>query len=235
MKTNTIPQPAAPQPSFFNQLIQEAPQKMGGLLVALLLYYIAPLAGQFPLIFTPQVAIALLACTLVYLVQPAADPAQTKSKKDKNSMLYLIVATTISQAAIVVEWAYFQPTHVWTYNAITITGLVLIVLGLWVRTAAIYALRVHFNNAIVIKDGHELIQTGTYKYIRHGSYTGAIAVGLGIGLVFESWWGFLISVVVLGLAYGYRIWHEEKVLLAHFGDKYRVYQKKTWMLIPFIL
>lgn len=234
MRTHTASSPAAWQ-QFLQKLIEEAPQKLGGLSVALLLYYVLPLLGQRLLLFSPQVVIALLVCALVYLVQPAATPNQTQVKQDKNSMLYLILATTISQASIVAEWAYFHPTHEWVFNTPTITGLLVIGVGLCVRVAAIYELDVNFDNTITIKDKHELIQTRTYKYIRHGSYTGAIAVGLGIGLVFESWWGFIISVIVLGLAYGYRIWYEEKALLAHFGDKYRAYQKKTRFLIPYLL
>ena len=186
------------------------------------------------LLLHPSVLIALVACSLLFLIQPATNKEQTKSPTDQNSMLGIIMATTISQESIMVEWVYFHNDHSWAFNTPFVAGVVLIILGLCVRTLAIYELRGHFDNTITIKKGHELIQTGIYKYIRHGSYTGAILVGLGIGFMLSAWCGVAISVLVLGVGYGYRIKHEEAVLLAHFGDAYRIYQTKTWKLIPFI-
>jgi hypothetical protein len=176
MRTNNASISTAPASwqSFFQQLLQEAPQKMGGLLIALLLYYVLPLVGNPALLFAPSVVIAMLACGLLFLIQPATDPEQTKSRSDKNSMWGIIAATTISQSSIVIEWAYFHTEHNWVFNMPTILGLSFIVVGLWVRTLAIYELGPNFDNTVTIKGGHELIQTGIYRYIRHGSYTGAI-------------------------------------------------------------
>lgn len=236
MRTNHTPVPtaAANWQLFFQKLLQEAPQKVGGLLLALLLYYILPLFGKLALLNTPSMLIAMWACGLLFLIQPATDPEQTKSHSDKNSMWGIIAATTISQASIVIEWAYFHTNHSWIFDASVLAGLGLISVGLWIRTLAIYELGPNFDNTVTIKGGHELIQTGIYRYIRHGSYTGAILVGLGIGIMLSAWWGVAISVVALGLAYGYRIKHEEATLLAYFEDEYRQYQKRTWKLIPFI-
>lgn len=235
MKTTITSAPVTTRRSFFQKFHHEAPQKMGGLFLALLLYYFLPLAGAPSLLYTPQIILAIFACSAVYLVQPAIDTKQTESASDKNSMRAIIVATTVSQVSIMIEWAYFHPSQEWVFDVPTITGLVLIFGGLYIRTAAIYELGVHFDNTITIREKHKLIQTGTYRYVRHGSYTGAIAVGLGIGIMVSAWWGVLISVIVLGLAYGYRIRYEEKALLAYFGDEYRAYQKRTKMLIPFLL
>jgi protein-S-isoprenylcysteine O-methyltransferase Ste14 len=236
MKTNHAPVPtsAATWQAFFQQLRKKAPDKWLGLILALLLYYGVPLLGKHALLMSPQVLLAVFGCTIVYLVQPATNPKQTKSPSDKYSMWGIIAATTISQESIVIDWAYFHINHRWMFDAPTVAGLGLIVLGLWVRTLAIYELGFYFDNTVTIKGSHELIQTGIYRYIRHGSYTGAILVGLGIGFMLSAWWGVAISVVVLGVGYGYRIKHEEAVLLAHFGDAYRIYQTKTWKLIPFI-
>jgi protein-S-isoprenylcysteine O-methyltransferase Ste14 len=150
-------------------------------------------------------------------------------------MKYLSIATLISQISIVVEWAYWGENHRLLWNDATIVGAVMISSGLFVRFWAIWILGPYFQNTIVVVSDHQLIQKGIYKYIRHGSYTGALLTAIGIGVYLSAWVGVFESVIVLGWAYRYRILQEEKNLMVHFGQLYRTYQQQTWMLLPFIL
>jgi protein-S-isoprenylcysteine O-methyltransferase Ste14 len=58
---------------------------------------------------------------------------------------------------------------------------------------------------------------------------------LGIGIALQSWGGVLAIVVVSGLAIGYRIYIEEKVMVLELGDDYVQYMKRTKRLIPFVV
>lgn len=231
MKTNTA---SSALWNFVKETIQEVPSKLPATVLALALYYIFPLAFHLDLLLSMVMLAPVLACGLVFLTQPKAVAEQTQALGDRHSMTYLIVATTISQASIMIQWAYLNNNHKLLLDEPTVIGTVLMAAGLVIRIGAIVELGKHFNNTIYIRPDHELIETGTYRYVRHGSYTGAFLVGMGIGIYFSAWWGVVISVIFLGMAYRYRIIHEEKALVSRFGDAYRAYQKRTKMLIPFL-
>lgn len=82
----------------------------------------------------------------------------------------------------------------------------------------------------MIQKKHQLVQKGSYKIIRHPSYTGALIGFLGIGISTNNWINVVIFFCAMTIFYVYRIPVEEKALLSHFGDEYREYQKKTYKL-----
>jgi protein-S-isoprenylcysteine O-methyltransferase Ste14 len=43
----------------------------------------------------------------------------------------------------------------------------------------------------------------------------------------------LVSIAIFGIAYGYRIFVEEKVLISELGDSYVEYMKRTKRVIPY--
>ncbi|GHB88976.1 methyltransferase family protein [Persicitalea jodogahamensis] len=220
---------------FLSQTLREAPRKLPATLLALLGYYSLPLCAHPYLLFSLPMLGPVLACGLVFLTQPLASKTQLRQPQDRNTMRYLMWATLVSQMVTVAEWAYFSPDHSFRWSNAAMGGLALMALGLVVRVAAITELGKYFANIVYIRHDHQLIQTGTYRYVRHGSYTGAYLIALGIGVSLSAWVGVGVSVVVLGWAYYYRIKQEEKVLTDRFGDDYRAYQLRTWMLIPFVL
>ena len=79
------------------------------------------------------------------------------------------------------------------------------------------------------------MDNGPYKLIRHPSYTGGLLILIGLGLALQSWGAVLITLLILSLAYGYRIHVEEKLLVTELGDEYIDYMKRTKRLIPYIL
>ncbi|MFW9974666.1 MAG: methyltransferase family protein [Candidatus Thorarchaeota archaeon] len=87
---------------------------------------------------------------------------------------------------------------------------------------------------IVIKDHHQLITHGAYRYIRHPLYMGYILLFLGYAFGFGS---LLCSVIITVFMFPLtksRIDLEETLLLATLGEKYAEYMKRTKRLIPTI-
>lgn len=111
-------------------------------------------------------------------------------------------------------------------------GLAAAVLGIALRWAAILTLGPYFTGKITIQAGHTIVQRGPYKWIRHPSYTGALLLAIGIGMMLGNW--ISIAVVVGGLFFGmlYRIPVEEQAL-SHI-DGYTEYMQHTKRLIPFL-
>lgn len=209
-------------------------KKLPGTIIALLVYYVLPLAGDVKLLYNWQIWIPMLVCAMIYLTQPSASTNQFKNPEDKNSMLFLAISTSISQFWIVAEWAYFQSTHEFEFDFYSLTGAIFMISGFAVRWWAIRKLQKHFSNEVRLLSDHKLIQTGPYAYIRHGSYTGALFVAIGIGVFLQSWTGVMITIPLLSAAYAYRINIEEIRMIKGFGQLYIEYQSRTKKMVPYI-
>lgn len=114
-------------------------------------------------------------------------------------------------------------------------GLVLVVAGLLFRLWAIRTLGSFFRTRVVIQEGHRLITSGPYQYLRNPSYTAILIVFLGFGLEIGNWLSVLAFFGASVLAYVLRIaLVEEPALAAQFGAEFQEYKKRSWALIPFI-
>lgn len=113
-----------------------------------------------------------------------------------------------------------------------VAGIVLICLGLALRWVAIFQLKKHFTVNVSIREDHQLIQKGLYKYIRHPAYSGSLLSFFGLGLALDNWLSLLIIFVPITLAFFYRISIEEAELTKAFGEKYETYKKQSKRLIP---
>ena len=113
-------------------------------------------------------------------------------------------------------------------------GCVLIPLGLALRWWSIVYLGRFFTVNVAVHEGHRVVDSGPYRYIRHPSYTGALIAFLGLGLGFGSWFSVLIVMVSTWLAYASRIRIEERALLEALGESYRRYVRRTKRLVPLI-
>jgi len=117
-------------------------------------------------------------------------------------------------------------------NAMFWLGIALILVGIVMRAVAILTLRRYFTVQVTIQDGHELVDRGLYRFLRHPSYTGALISFLGLGFAFGSWLSLAIISIAALIGFGYRIRVEEAALVQHFGDRYRQYAARTKRLIP---
>jgi len=115
------------------------------------------------------------------------------------------------------------------------SGIVLIVIGIIVRQWAIFTLGRFFMLTVGIQKNQKVVDYGPYRFIRHPSYLGLLIALLGIGFALQSWEGVLAIVVISGLAIGYRIYIEEKVMVLELGDDYVQYMKRTKRLIPYVV
>jgi protein-S-isoprenylcysteine O-methyltransferase Ste14 len=114
------------------------------------------------------------------------------------------------------------------------TGVVVCVLGLFVTLWARWTLAGNWSSAVTLKQGHELIRTGPYRFVRHPIYTGLLVMALGTALDFgqlRCWLGVLLMAV----AFWIKLKQEEKLLLRHFPQEYPSYQAQVKALVPFLI
>ncbi len=113
-------------------------------------------------------------------------------------------------------------------------GAGLFVIGFILRVVSIHTLGKFFVTKVQITEDHELVKDGIYKYLRHPSYTGLIAVFSGSAFFLQSFSGILFFVLFALPAYIYRIHVEEQALKQTFGKQYEEYTATSKRIVPYI-
>ena len=115
----------------------------------------------------------------------------------------------------------------------SILGLFFIIFGLPTVFLAYGTLWRYYSSTLIIREDHQLIQHGIYKYVRHPIYSGTILVFLAIPLCLASLYGFATMALVIPLFLN-RIKIEEKLLIEEFGEEYERYKETSRKLIPYL-
>ncbi len=118
-------------------------------------------------------------------------------------------------------------TRYWIAVALGAVGLTVTI---WARRA----LGGNWSGSITLKEGHELVQIGPYRRIRHPIYTGILLMMLGTGLAGGRVHGLLAFPIAL-TALWMKSRVEERWMRAEFGERYAAYRQRSWALIPFVL
>jgi protein-S-isoprenylcysteine O-methyltransferase len=150
--------------------------------------------------------------------------------------------------------SYFFPTWQSRVNSppIIALGLIMVAVGQAVRSIAMKQAGTNFNHQVQSRknEGHELVTTGLYSYLRHPSYFGFFWWGLGTQVILGNTVSFVVYAGVLWYFFykritrtsftprGKAVWliglDEEKHLVNFFGDDYKAYRARTRVWIPFI-
>jgi len=110
----------------------------------------------------------------------------------------------------------------------------LLVGGLLVTVWARLALGRNWSATVTLKQDHEIVRAGPYRWIRHPIYTGLLIAFLGSALARGEWRG-LVAVLIVFAALWRKLRMEEAWLEGLFGPEYADYRAVTWALIPFVL
>ncbi len=113
-------------------------------------------------------------------------------------------------------------------------GLALMAGGLALRGWSIRVLAQFFTVDVSIRDDHRIVRDGPYRWLRHPSYTGALATFYGFALACGNWASLLVVVVPVAAVFLRRIRVEEQALSEAFPVDYPRYAAATKRLLPLI-
>lgn len=113
-------------------------------------------------------------------------------------------------------------------------GIAIMLAGIVVRAWANQTLGQFYTRTLRIQTDQRIIDQGPYKVIRHPGYLGTILLWIGAGLATVNWIALVVIMVLMILAYAYRVQSEEAMLMSSFGEEYKQYMARTRKLIPFI-
>jgi protein-S-isoprenylcysteine O-methyltransferase Ste14 len=114
------------------------------------------------------------------------------------------------------------------------TGAVICLFGLFVTLWARWTLAGNWSSDVTFKQGHELVRTGPYRFVRHPIYTGLLMMALGTAINagrLRCWLG----IVVVGIGFWIKLKQEERLMLRHFPEQYPAYQKQVKAIVPFVI
>jgi protein-S-isoprenylcysteine O-methyltransferase Ste14 len=103
-------------------------------------------------------------------------------------------------------------------------------LALWARAI----LGRNWSGIVTLKEGHELVERGPYRFVRHPIYTGILTMSFATALVLGHLAGFVGSLLMF-VSFWIKLGHEEQLMLQQFPARYAAYQKRAKRLIPFLL
>lgn len=152
---------------------------------------------------------------------------------DQQSQLIIWIAI-IASITLSVFVARRFPCAIFPEERMAVAGIIVLCLGILLRFIAIRQLGRFFTVDVTIREDHQLMERGFYKYVRHPSYTGALLSFAGYGLSTDNWYAFFIVFLPVLYTFLVRIRIEEKVLLEQFGEKYKEYSGRTKRLVPFL-
>lgn len=159
-------------------------------------------------------------------------PHSTDTDKQSLLVLYATILPGYGAGIPAAFTDYGRITALFPY--LSFAGFAIIIAGLGIRLLAKRTLAEQFTYTVKIIDKHELITRGIYSRVRHPSYLGQSLIFLGCGIAFSNWISMLLLFLPNFIAAFYRISIEEKVLLEHFGERYRGYMARTKIFIPWI-
>jgi protein-S-isoprenylcysteine O-methyltransferase Ste14 len=170
---------------------------------------------------------------LIWIIQRKKTDKIIEKKGDKGSfwIMFILIAIGYSLSFDVGSTKTGRMDH---WDTFFIIGVVLAIIGLFIRISSILTLKQHFTYNVTKIEGHELIETGLYKWIRHPGYLGQLIIFEATAIALSNWLSVILMLIPVFIGYYYRIRAEEKFMIVQWGLKYLEYQKRTKRLIPWI-
>jgi protein-S-isoprenylcysteine O-methyltransferase Ste14 len=119
-------------------------------------------------------------------------------------------------------------------KATQIAGIILCAAGIALAIGARRVLGGNWSGVITLKEGHELIRRGPYRYVRHPIYSGVILAAAGSFISLMPTFQGVACVLLIAAGLRLKSLKEEELLATHFPD-YAQYKREVKALIPFVL
>ncbi len=153
-----------------------------------------------------------------------------KAKFNSASAVFLLLLVNLFVVAwlgyagigLLADWAYYL-------------GLSLAILANATYFWGHQALGRYFSSMVVVYQGHQLVERGPYRFVRHPMYASILLGSIGVGLMAQSWVALAYIVIATASIVAYRTSVEEKALISELGEQYISYTRRVKRLIPFIL
>jgi protein-S-isoprenylcysteine O-methyltransferase Ste14 len=148
----------------------------------------------------------------------------------ENVTLRLFISIgTVMLVGSIAEYIGFRKGISWPFFA---AGLAVAMLSFYIRRQAIAALGRFWSLHVEIRESHELVQDGPFRWVRHPAYLSMILEILSIALILRSWITATVAFALFLPTLIARIRIEERALIEKFGGRYLEFKRTTPALFP---
>jgi protein-S-isoprenylcysteine O-methyltransferase Ste14 len=111
-------------------------------------------------------------------------------------------------------------------------GVALLVSSIWVFWRSHTDLGRNWSPSLQLRNEHELVVRGVYRWVRHPMYASEWLWGLAQALLLQNWISGPASLASFLPLYLSRVPREERMMLERFGDDYHAYMGRTGRILP---
>jgi protein-S-isoprenylcysteine O-methyltransferase Ste14 len=111
-------------------------------------------------------------------------------------------------------------------------GAATMVIALWLFWRSHQDLGQNWSVSLELRERHELISRGVYRFVRHPMYASIWLWAVAQGMLLQNWFAGWSLLPVFAAMYFLRIPREEQLMCEAFGDEYRRYMRLTGRLFP---
>ncbi|HEY6152143.1 MAG TPA: isoprenylcysteine carboxylmethyltransferase family protein [Candidatus Udaeobacter sp.] len=116
---------------------------------------------------------------------------------------------------------------IWAAGVLSVIGLAV---ALWAR----FTLGRNWSGVVTLKEEHELVERGPYRFVRHPIYTGILTMYFATAIGLGHLAGF-VGTLLIFLSFWIKLRDEEQLMLQQFPERYAAYRQRAKRIIPFIL
>jgi protein-S-isoprenylcysteine O-methyltransferase Ste14 len=185
--------------------------------------------------FYRQLIVWLWGAWGLYWLASALNAKTTQRRESPGSRLAHVIPLVIGGALV----AWHQTRSPWLAARLwprSLTaycvGVALLLAGLAFAVWARVHLGRNWSGTVTVKQGHELIRSGPYGYVRHPIYTGILTAVLGTAVASGTVHAAL-GLLVIAAALVRKLRIEERFMRETFPGQYESYSAAVPALIPF--
>jgi protein-S-isoprenylcysteine O-methyltransferase Ste14 len=165
---------------------------------------------------------------------------QTKSEKKSvrqfDRLEKILLAAMFPPVLLLPLLYFFTPllsfADYYLASPIRWAGAVVMVASLWLFWRSHVDLGQNWSVSLELRENHQLVSHGVYRWIRHPMYASIWLWGLAQGMMLANWFAGWSVIPAFAAMYFIRMPREERLMCEQFGDGYREYVRRTGRLFP---
>lgn len=187
---------------------------------------------------TAQVALAIswIFFAVIFFVGRRGAASKGKTTARSNRSRFGLVLQMIGYAVVFsIARPYFTPIvsmPKWAEGIVLLIATGIGAASIWFCFTAARTLGKQWSLIARIIENHELVQTGPFAVVRNPIYLAMFGLLLQAAIVISIWQAVLPAAVAFLTGTYIRIYEEEKILRAEFGEKFDDYAKRVPAFLP---
>lgn len=179
-------------------------------------------------VFLPAVSVVAVFAARVFELGTRRDTVPGTVKENLTLRLFVLTGVIMLISVLGELWL---PKRRISWPAFVL-GWLMAVASFGIRRRAIAALGQFWSLHVEIRDNHQFVRTGPFRWLRHPTYFSMILELASVAVITTSFWSLLIIPAVFFPILLFRLRIEESALVEKFGAKYVEYQRTTPAIFP---